>query len=101
MPSEDTTSTVNQSHNEHADQPARLKNKKILLMLPEELQKKMKGTLRNRFNTLDVIVPVETLSMKEEEQNKFQWLLKFPWDFPETKDHQPPDPRHQTPEPRH
>jgi len=93
MPSEDTTSTVNQSHNEHADQPTRLKNKKILLMLPEELQKKMKGTLRNRFNTLDVIVPVETLSMKEEEQNKFQWLLKFPWDFPETKDHQPPDPR--------
>ena len=40
-----------------------------------------------------MIVPVETLSMKEEEQNKFQWLLKFPWDFPETKDHQPPDPR--------
>ena len=65
MPSEDTTSTVNQSHNEHADQPTRPKNKKILLMLPEELQKKMKGALKEiviekkcnfRFETTDVIL---------------------------------------------
>ena len=32
MSPEDTTSTVNQSHNKHADQPTRPKNKKILLI---------------------------------------------------------------------
>ena len=93
MPPEETTEAVAQETESTNKPETRPKNQKILILLPEELQKKMKGPLRNRFNAIEVIVPVETLDMKEEEQNKFQWILKFPWDSPQTPDHKPADPR--------
>ena len=93
MPPEETSEAVAQKTEKVGETETRPKNQKILILLPEELQKKMKGPLRNRFNALEVIVPVETFDMKEEEQNKFQWILKFPWDFPQTPNHKPADPR--------
>ncbi|MGB0228912.1 MAG: hypothetical protein ACPGD7_13280 [bacterium] len=93
MPPEETSEAVAQKTEKVGETETRPKNQKILILLPEELQKKMKGPLRNRFNALEVIVPVETFEMKEEEQNKFQWILKFPWDVPQTPDHKPADPR--------
>ena len=77
MPPEETSEAVAQKTEKVGETETRPKNQKILILLPEELQKKMKGTLRNRFNAIEVIVPVETFEMKEEEQNKFQWILKF------------------------
>ena len=66
MPPEETSEADAQKTEKVGETETRPKNQKILILLPEELQKKMKGPLRNRFNTLEVIVPVETFEMKEE-----------------------------------
>ena len=73
--------------------PARPRNKKIMLLLREDLFKQLKSPLRTRFSIQDVIVPLEADTLPEEERQKFQWLLTFPWELPATKGDQVSDPR--------
>ena len=72
---------------------SRLRNKKIILLLREDLLKQLKNPLRTRFSIQDVIVPLEADTLPEEERQKFQWLLTFPWELPAAEGDQVPDPR--------
>ena len=66
MPPEETSEAVAQKTEKVGETETRPKNQKILILLPEELQKKMKGPLRNRFNALEVICLLYTSDAADE-----------------------------------
>ena len=69
--------------------PARPRNQRVLLLLPEALLKRLGTPLRTRLTQQELTVPLEPETIAEEKQNEFQWLLRFPWNLPKPKNDNP------------